>query len=159
MKSFKIPIVPATTSINQAFMTAIDAAASGVLVKAGGDLRLVHYRDLVNAASKGRRLVSKANYESVLKLGSGRVSLKQKGKVEAAGLKFGYFTASGGTARMFSVSERFADLYGRESDGARCKRPNKPPAKEDQEWYHYYPPTDRLPGTPNICRVCGAAVP
>jgi hypothetical protein len=159
MQGFKLPIIPATSSIDQAFKTAIDHKTSGVVIRTGADVRLVHYDALLKAAAKGHKRVSAADYESALKLGTGRVSLKQKGKVEAAGLKFGYFTQSGNTARMFSVSETFAYPYTDASGGTHCKRPNKPAGKTDQEWYHYYPPTKRLPRTPNICRVCSAIVP
>jgi hypothetical protein len=158
MKSFKIPVVPATTSIDNAFKVAIDASSSGVLVKTGGNLRLVHYRDLVNAASKNEKRIAGANYVSVLKLGPGKVSEKQKEKVEAAGLKFGYFSESDGTAHMFSASEQLADLYSEDSDGTRCTRPGKPANTPGRRWYHYYPPIERVPKTLKECRICGAAL-
>lgn len=159
MKSFKIPVVRSTTSIDNAFKVAIDAASSGVLVKGGGDLRLVHYRDLVGAASKKKQnRVGDVKSVSVLRLEPGKGGDKQKQKLEAAGLKFGYLAESGGTARMFSVSEQLADLYLADSGGTRCTRPDKPADTPARRWYHYYPPISRVPRTSKTCRICGATL-
>ena len=157
VKSFRIPVVAATSSINQAFKATVDAGSSGLLVKTNsGELRLVHYRNLVNAASKGRKLVSTADYVPVLKVGGARRSGTQhKTTLDAAGLTFGYVGSAGGEANMFSVSEAQAGPYLQASSGTRCTRPGKPATMANRDWYHYYPPLARKGA--KACRLCKSA--
>jgi hypothetical protein len=160
MLEFKVPLVARDASITEALKTAIDAKTSGVLIATkAGDLRLVHFNDLAAAAAAGRRRVSRVSkYAPVLNVRA-KPAKNQMTIIVEAGSKFGFLGAAGKTARLLSISEKFAYPYEGASKGVRCSRPGKPAGKADRDWYHYYPPLVRNPGSPKRCTACNSALP
>lgn len=158
MQEFDLPLVAATSSVDNAIRTAIDAKRSGVVLKTkSGKLHLLHYKNLVRAA-RNKTPISKVEYTTILHVGRKKRVEVQVSTVKSAGLKFGYQGVTGDTASLVSVRETFAKPYLNSSTGSRCTRPGKPANTPDRCWYHYYPPKRRSPNRPDRCRECGTKI-
>jgi len=156
---FQLAMVPGGTSVQDAIAETIDSDKSGLLVqRPQGDLRLVHFKNLVNAAASGLTSLDDVEAEPVLDVVT-IPDAEHKVAVRSSGRRFGFGGERDGTADLLSISESFALPYTTASTGVRCQRPNKPPTIPPRDWYHYYPPNTRDPVSPNQCRLCGANVP
>ena len=158
MKEFTLPLVMAGASVETALKTVIDAGQSGVVLKAAsGAMHMLHYKSLVSAY-RNKTAIDDIDADRILSVGDQPTVKLQLDTIKLAGLKFGYQRVIGGTVDLLSLRVDFANRFNGRSSGARCTRPDKPDTWSDQDWYHYYPPTRRLPGQPNICRICKSPI-
>lgn len=156
---FELPVVGGGISIADALAEAIDSNKSGLLLEISqGDLRLVHFERMVDAATTGQSLLEEVDFEPVIDI-EALSDLQYETVVRAAGGVFGFLGKGGGVAHLFSVSESFGLPYTSSSSGTRCQRPNKPHDRSPRDWYHYYPPKERDDADPNRCVFCGYWVP
>lgn len=160
MLRFKLPMAAGRISTSEALSEMIDTAKSGITFEStGGDLRLLHYDRIVAAIGRGVTQLDDVDYEPVVKLDLKLPEHHYVGVVSSAGKRFGFVRALSGMADLLSVSESYASAYNTASSGVRCERPNRPANTKPRDWYHYYPPHQRDPVDPNVCRFCGAKVP
>ncbi|MFN2407678.1 MAG: hypothetical protein ABR594_16640 [Pyrinomonadaceae bacterium] len=156
MLDFELPLISGNTTISDAIAEAVDANKSGLLYEvAPGQLRLVHYYGLIQAAKdQGSMPLKDVVFEPVIDIET--VPITQIfSHLTNEHRRFGFKgLQAAGLVRVFSISEDFGYPYAVVAPGRRCTRPNKPSHKSPREWYHY-PPDNIDSGDPNNCKVCG----
>jgi len=159
MLNFELPLVRSNIRVDDAFADVIESQTSGLLFHAGaGDLRLLHFRDLLGAAGDNRLLIREVKFEPVADL----TSIPEASRLShllSLENHFGFVGEGSKGARLFSVSEGYGLTYTYASGGLRCSRAGRPPATPARQWYHYYPPHVLDPVVPSVCKLCGASIP
>ena len=135
---FELPMIDAGVSIEEACAETIESNKSGLLIQGEGEIRLLRFDRMVEAARGGRSL-EEVEFEPVVDI-EAVSDLEHETFVRAAGSVFGFLGKGDGLAHLFSVSEQFAFPYLTTSSASRCQRPDKPANTAAREWYHYYPP-------------------
>ena len=157
MLDFQLPVISGNSTISDAIAAAIDLKTAGLLYEAGpGELRLVHYYGLVQAAKdESSTPLSEVVFEPVVDIET-VPDTQVHSYLTNQQRRFGFIRTSGAAmVRILSVSEAFGFPFASVAPGRRCTRPNKRPHVPDRKWYHY-PPHNIDPNDPDKCVVCGS---
>lgn len=156
MLDFELPVISGNSTISDAIAEAVETKKAGLLYEVGpGELRLVHYYGLVQAAKDQPSIsLQSVVFEPVVDIET-VPQLQIYSHLTNQQRRFGFKGLQGpGMVRVFSVSEEFGFPFAVVAPGRRCTRPNMPSHKTPREWYHY-PPVNIHATDPNKCNVCG----
>jgi hypothetical protein len=151
MFEFTLPIVDASLLPADTFAHMAEANTSGVAVRSGTEVRLLHYEAILDGFRRGKTtLMQIEDFHQVLVVAG--ISPSEVGKrLSSAKREVGSLSFRENFIDLISHNSGLAALYLHGPKTKRCS--NTPPQG------HYYPPLEADKSTPKNCIACDGVLP